>query len=134
MKGTGWLYAVMFLLGLFVLITANGERFAQILGVVFIYYPSNLVFQLYRFVRQHNNRTIFEERHIEMSSMGVKVTMDGGSLNFVPWPYVVHCIELKRFYILYLNEGVIIPIDRCTFPDTSSEERFRAWLTSATPR
>lgn len=81
-----------------------------------------------------NNRTLFEERHIEMSETGLSAITEGGLMSFVPWPYVVRCTELKRFYVLHLNEGDGILIDRSAFPDTCSEEQFRTWLTEAKPR
>lgn len=133
-SGAGWFYVTMFLLGLFMVFANGNERYILVVGLIFMAFPVRLFALLYRFVNLKSNRTAYEERHIDMTSAGMNCTMVGGAKSFVPWPYVIRCTELKRYYVLHLNEGVFIPVDKSAFQNRSDEQLFRHWLTAATPR
>ncbi|MBL7953431.1 MAG: YcxB family protein [Flavobacteriales bacterium] len=132
--GAGWFYVTLFLLGLFLIFGNAGSVYILLVGFLFVVMPVRLIVLLYRYVNLKSNRTAYEERHIEMTATGMSVIMDGGARSFVPWSYVFRCTDLKRYYILHLNEGMFIPVDKSAFQSHIDEQRFRSWLTASTPR
>lgn len=128
LRRNGWLYGLLIAMGLFYLITWNGQPFHAFITLLCFGWPLLMLAWFYVWTWRKDNQVIYEERSFLLDEQKLMATTPGGGRSEIPWSYVQRMVEVDGRYLLYISAGQMIILDKAAFPDGAAEQRFLGWV------
>ncbi|MEX1133033.1 MAG: YcxB family protein [Flavobacteriales bacterium] len=128
LRKTGWLYALLLVMGFFYLVKWSGEPLHMFITILCFGWPLFMLAWFYVWTGRKDNRNIYEERYFVLDEEKAVGTTPGGVRSEIPWSYVQRVVEVDGRYLLYISAGQMLILDKLAFPDKDSEARFLSWV------